>query len=90
MKYQKIGKRIGQLVDWKNQQYGESFAKAGEFLKILYPDGVKPEQYRDMLALARIFDKTMRIANGNKGEENAYKDLAGYGILMSKDMEDEE
>ena len=32
--------------------------------------------------IVRIWDKLKRIANGNKGEENAWQDIAGYGILM--------
>lgn len=83
-KYEQIGTSIGKLVDEKNKQYGDSFNKCGEFLKILYPDGVKPEQYSDMLGIARVFDKLMRVANGNQGNENAWMDLAGYGILMSE------
>ena len=50
-------------------------------LRLLYPDGVRPEQYDDLLALTRIVDKCFRIANGNQGEENAYADVAGYGLL---------
>ena len=87
MKYGEIGQRIGELVDVKNDAYGNAFHKSGEFLKVLYPNGIKPEQYKDMLAVVRIFDKLMRIANGNQGDENAYMDIAGYGILMSKDDE---
>lgn len=87
MKYGEIGQRIGEVVDVKNEAYGNAFHQSGEFLKILYPDGIKPEQYIDMLAVVRIFDKLMRIANGNQGDENAYMDIAGYGILMSKDDE---
>lgn len=88
MKYAEIGKRIGELVQVKNDQYGDAFNKSDDFLKILYPHGVKPEQYKDMLALVRVFDKQMRIANGNQGDENAWLDLVGYGILKSGD-EDE-
>ena len=81
--YESIGTKIGQLVDKKNMQYGDSFNKSGQILEILYPNGVQPNQYRDMQAVTRIIDKLMRIANGNQGDENAYEDLAGYGILMS-------
>lgn len=85
MNYEQIGQQIGKLVQVKNNEYGDAFNKSGEFLKILYPDGVKPEQYDDMLALIRIFDKQMRIANGNQGNENGFSDIAGYGILRSTD-----
>ena len=89
MNYETIGKQIGQLVDDKNRIYGDAFSKTGDFLKILYPDGIKPKDYNNVLALARVFDKMMRIANGNKGNENAWNDITGYGILMSKEEERE-
>ena len=73
---------IGALVEEKNEAYGSSFAKAGDFLRLLYPDGMKPEQYRDALMLVRIFDKQMRIATAKDAlGENPYQDIAGYGIL---------
>lgn len=83
--YEQIGQTIGKLVDEKNKAYGSSFDKAGDYLKLLYPDGVKPEQYKDALLLVRIFDKLMRIAtNKDALGENPYQDIAGYGILGSK------
>lgn len=90
MEYASIGRKIGEFVQVKNNQYGSAFDKCGEFLKILYPDGVKPHQYKDMLAIVRIFDKQMRIANGNQGDENAFNDIAGYGILMSARSDEDE
>ena len=90
MEYRSIGTKIGEFVQVKNDMYGSSFAKCGDFLKILYPDGVKPHQYKDMLAIVRIFDKQMRIANGNQGDENAFNDIAGYGILMSAESDKDE
>ena len=79
--YEETGKEIGKLVESKQQQYGDSFGKSGDFLKILYPDGIQPDQYKDMLAVVRIFDKQMRIANGNQGDEDSYSDIVGYGLL---------
>ena len=84
-KYEEIAIRIGQLVDEKNQAYGDAFNKSDEFLKLLYPNGVMPEQYSDMLAIVRIFDKLMRIATAKDAlGENPFKDIAGYGILKSE------
>lgn len=84
-KYEKIGTVIGKLVDEKNKAYGDAFHKSGEFLKILYPDGVRPDQYTDMLAIVRVFDKIMRIANRKDAfGENPWNDLAGYGILKAE------
>ncbi len=81
-RYFHTGMEIGALVEEKNAAYGNSVAKSGEFLKLLYPNGIKPEQYGDALLLARIFDKQMRIATKKDAlGENPYRDIAGYGIL---------
>ena len=84
-KYEHIGTEIGRLVDEKNRAYGDAFNKAGDFLKIIYPNGVKPEQYDDMLAIVRVFDKLMRVAHQKEAfGENPWRDIAGYGILKSE------
>src|SRR5690625_329952 len=83
MSYEKVGQAIGQLVDEKNKSHGSAFEKAGDFLKRLYPDGVKPEQYTDMLAIVRVFDKMMRIATDKDAfGEDPWRDIAGYAILL--------
>ncbi len=92
MKYQKLGSEIGKLVDEKQIAYGDSFNKSKNVLVQLYPDGVKVEQYTDMLCLVRIIDKLFRIAN-KKGAfgESPYQDLAGYSLLgIGKDREKED
>jgi len=73
---------VGKITAEKNLAYGNSFAQSGKVLEILFPDGVKPEQYQDILLVARILDKLFRIAN-DKGafNEDPFLDLAGYGIL---------
>jgi len=73
---------VAKVVKEKNEAYGSAFAKAGEFLKLLYPDGIQPEQYKDALLLVRIFDKQMRIATDKDAlGENPYQDIQGYGLL---------
>jgi hypothetical protein len=73
---------IGALVTEKNLYYGNSFAKCGDFLRLLYPAGITPPQYDDALAMVRIFDKQMRIATRKDAfGESPYRDIAGYGIL---------
>ena len=82
MKFEKIGTDIGKLVDQKNAAYGSSFEKSEQILQVLYPEGIKPGQYKDMLAITRIVDKLFRIAtNKDAFGENPFKDIAGYGIL---------
>ena len=80
-KYEALGKAIGALVDEKNLQYGEAFNRGGCILEILYPDGVRPDQYRDMLGVIRVIDKLFRVANGKQGSEDPWQDIAGYGLL---------
>jgi hypothetical protein len=81
--YKTTGENIGALVEEKNKAYGDSFAKCGEFLKLLYPNGVKVDQYSDMLALVRVFDKQMRIATDKDAlGESPWRDIGGYAILQ--------
>lgn len=80
-KYESLGKAIGALVDRKNKQYGDAFNRGGSILEVLYPDGVRPEQYRDMLGVIRVVDKLFRVANGKQGQEDPWQDIAGYGLL---------
>lgn len=85
-----LGLSIGNLLDEKNEAYGDSFAKAGSILHVLYPDGVRPEQYRDLLAITRILDKLFRIAtNKDAFGESPWRDVAGYAILaLANDKRD--
>lgn len=86
-KYEEIGGNIGALVDKKNAAYGNSIHEAGQIVRILYPRGIKPEQYDDFLALIRIIDKLFRIANQKKAfGESPFMDIAGYGILKCQDI----
>lgn len=90
-KFEKLGREVGALVDVKNAAYGSAFAKAGEFLRLIYPDGVKTEQYTDMLCLVRMFDKMMRIATDKDAlGESPFRDIVGYGLLgIDKDQKKE-
>lgn len=84
-----IGLEVGELVAEKQKAYGDSFGKSGEVLRQLYPDGIKPEQYDDMMTITRILDKLFRIAtHPNAFSENPYKDIAGYALLGMKRFED--
>lgn len=80
-KYIDIGTEIGTLVSAKNEAYGDSFSRSGEILSILYPSGVRPDQYGDMLGVVRVIDKLFRIAKGEQMGESPWRDIAGYGIL---------
>ena len=82
LSYRNIGYEVGSLVDDKQKAYGNAFQKSGEFLALLYPEGLKPDQYRDALALVRVFDKMKRITTDNDPTgEDPWRDIAGYALL---------
>jgi hypothetical protein len=87
--YAALGKEIGELVQAKNEAYGNSFANSGWILAILYPNGVTVEQYSDMLTVVRILDKLARIATRKDAfGESPFRDIAGYGLLgYAKDLD---
>lgn len=77
-----LGAELGKLVKKKRAAYGNSHEKSGEVLAILYPEGVKPEQYGDMLTVARVIDKLFRVATDRDAMgESPWRDVAGYGLL---------
>lgn len=83
--YEFLGEELGRLTDQKQAAYGDSFSKSGEILKILYPDGVTPDQYTYMLTVVRILDKLSRIATDKDAfGESPFKDIAGYALLGCK------
>lgn len=87
-RFEKLGKDIGEFVDEKNQAYGDSANTSAEAFKLLYPDGIKVEQYEDALLLVRIWDKMKRIATKKDAfGESPYRDIAGYSLLGA--MKDE-
>jgi hypothetical protein len=80
--YEIAGQEIGRLVEQKNKKYGDAFAKSAAILEVLFPEGVRPEQYQNFLAITRIIDKMFRAATANdKDGESPFMDIAGYGIL---------
>ena len=81
-KYEERGRKLGALMDEKQAAYGDSFGRSEAVLRVFFPDGVQPDQYGDLLAMARIIDKLFRIANQKDAfGESPYQDIAGYGLL---------
>lgn len=87
-RYKKVGLEIGTLVTKKNKSYGDSFAKCGKILKILYPNGFRVEDYGNVLAIVRILDKMFRIATDADFEsEQPWGDICGYALLKVTERE---
>lgn len=92
--YEKLAEKLGALVASKNRQYGNAVTKSAQILDILYPDGVKPFQFADMLLTVRVLDKLSRISQrGTDGKdlggESPWMDLGGYSLLGWKKDEAE-
>lgn len=81
-KYENLGSDIGKLVAEKQEAYGDAFGKSGNVLRILFPNGVEPSQYTDLLTVARMLDKLFRIATDKDAfGEDPFSDIVGYGLL---------
>ena len=80
--FAEIGEEVGKLVHDKRLAYGDSFGRSGECLRQMFPEGIKPNQYDDLLTIARILDKLFRIASDPTAfDENPYQDIVGYGLM---------
>lgn len=87
--YADIGQQIGRLVQEKQQHYGDSFGKSGAVMRVLYPNGIAPEQLDDALTIVRVIDKLFRIATDRDAlGESPWRDIAGYALLAVKRVED--
>ncbi len=80
--YETLGKDLGRLVAEKQTAYGDSFGKSHKILQVLYPEGVNPDQYVDLLTICRVIDKLFRLASDpTYGDESPWLDICGYGLL---------
>ena len=81
-KFSGFAEEVADIVHVKQQAYGDSFGKSGECLRQMYPNGIEPSQFDDLLTITRILDKLFRIANNpNAFDENPYQDIVGYALL---------
>lgn len=79
-----VGEEITALTVEKNEAYGDSYVKSANVLRELYPNGVRPDQYEDLLGMARLIDKQFRIANKKDAfGESPWRDICGYGLVAS-------
>jgi len=87
--FEKIALEIANLVKEKQLAYGDSFGKAKEIIKVLYPSGIPVEAYGDALTVVRVIDKLFRIATKKDAfGESPWKDVLGYALLSLAKEED--
>jgi hypothetical protein len=80
--------QLGELVAIKNEAYGAAFASDGNFLAMLWPDGIKPKDYQKVAYALIVFHKLKRVATQPDAfGENPFDDVAGYSLLMGADRD---
>lgn len=78
----RIAEEMGKLVVEKNAAYGSAYITSATFLELLFPNGVHPTRYTDMLLMVRMFDKMMRLATRKDAfGESPWRDMNGYTLL---------
>jgi hypothetical protein len=81
--YMEAAVATAKLVEEKQVAYGDAFGKAGNIIRELYPNGVRPDQFEGLLAITRIIDKFFRIATKKDAfGESPWHDVHGYATLM--------
>lgn len=76
--------QLAAMVSNKQSAYGDSVGKSPEILRMMYPDGIRPEQYKDLMMIVRVLDKLFRIATKKDAfGENPWQDVFGYALLSS-------
>jgi len=81
--YEQIGADLVELLEEKRKAYGDGFDGVPKMLEVLYPNGISPENYKNLLTLTRILDKIYRISNNDKSED-PWLDIAGYCFLVMR------
>lgn len=84
-KFEEIGRSRGKLLDSKQKQYGsEAIPAVEEMMKILFPQGIPSEKIGESILISRILEKLCRITFGDgSGDEDAFADIQGYGMIGS-------
>lgn len=76
---------LADLLIEKRARYGNNIEASEAILLALWPQGVPPQAYGDLLLIVRIADKLCRVATRagkvDADSESPYFDIAGYGLL---------
>ncbi len=96
--FQKLGNKVGELVDLKQQAYGDSVSKTYKLMQIFleqYDNGdntytIPKSLLKHILLQVRKIDKANRIFSNPDGDlmgENPYQDDVGYSLLGMRMVE---
>ena len=80
--YVGVAANIGALAEGKLAAHGDTIGNTGKILRLLYPNGINPEQYDDMLTISRILERLCCVATDDQAlGEALFTDIAEAGIL---------
>ena len=80
--FRAVAEEVAAEVEEKDRRYGRAVLRGVEVLKILYPEGVRPDQYADAFLTLRLFEKRSRIASAQDDDlEDARRDSLGYCLV---------
>jgi len=72
----------GRDIADKASDFADSFTTAPQALRLLYPDGVKPDQLEDTATLIRIWDSMSKIAHcDDQKRDETYKEIFSFAVL---------
>ena len=86
--YEQVGAFIGALVDKGIPVSNGNPHEAVAVVRALFPHGIKPEQYDDLLAMIRMIDSMFLISREKKsaGKTSHYMDIVCWGIRKCQDL----
>jgi hypothetical protein len=71
-----------EIVEEKGVEYGDTYGKVSEMLKVLYPAGCPTTSIGEMMFVSKVLEKLCRIScPGNTNKSDAFQDIVGYGLL---------
>ena len=82
-KFEELAKEVAQLVDQKNEEYGNCYGISSELLKLFAPDGISPDKYNDIAILLRLVEKLKRGFGGEISRDTII-DIIGLGLNWLK------
>lgn len=83
-----MASNIDELIDGRNEAYGDAWAKTGEVLKVIAPEVNKllETNPRAYYSFVTIICKAIRACTSPNYKDN-WADIAGYATLVLRDLE---
>lgn len=79
MNFKEKALEVAEMLERKSEEYDAPYDSDNDFLKIMYPNGVAPDKYADMVLCLRLYDTLKKLTKS--GDTKYIEYIAGYGIL---------